>query len=136
MLAAGFAVILLWEAVWNLDNSAWLSSCLLRFEKRFWCRYLCPVGGMNTLFAKLAVGELLAQAAGGGGPGARELGCGSLPAGVPSAGMGAPSGSGGRRLATAALPPCPIAAAGVGVSETPWYRSRPGGSVPGVAAAR
>jgi NAD-dependent dihydropyrimidine dehydrogenase PreA subunit len=34
----------------------------LRFEKRFWCRYLCPVGGMNGLFAKLAISELRAQA--------------------------------------------------------------------------
>ncbi|MEA5416786.1 4Fe-4S binding protein [Synechococcus sp. BA-132 BA5] len=74
ILAAGFAAILLWEAVWNLENTAWLSSCLLllitlgavvgslRFEKRFWCRHLCPVGGMNALFAKLAISELRAQA--------------------------------------------------------------------------
>lgn len=74
ILAAGFAAILLWEAVWDLENSAWLSSCLLllitlgavvgslRFEKRFWCRHLCPVGGMNALFAKLAISELRAQA--------------------------------------------------------------------------
>ncbi len=74
VLAAGFAAILLWEAVWNLENTAWLSSALLllitagavigslRFEKRFWCRHLCPVGGMNALFAKLAITELRAQA--------------------------------------------------------------------------
>ncbi|MEB3173317.1 MAG: sigma 54-interacting transcriptional regulator, partial [Cyanobacteriota bacterium] len=74
LLAAGFALILLWEEVWNLQNTAWLSSCLLllitagavigslRFEKRFWCRYLCPVGGMNGLFAKLSILELRAQA--------------------------------------------------------------------------
>ena len=73
LLAAGFAAILLWEAVGNLETTAWLSSCLLllitagavvaslRFEKRFWCRYLCPVGGMNGLFAKLAISELRAQ---------------------------------------------------------------------------
>ena len=73
VLAGGFALILLWEEVWNLQNTAWLSSCLLllitagavigslRFEKRFWCRYLCPVGGMNGLFAKLSVLELRAQ---------------------------------------------------------------------------
>jgi len=73
VLAAGFAAILLWEAVGNLENTAWLSSCLLLlitagavvgslvFEKRFWCRYLCPVGGMNGLFAKLAISELRAQ---------------------------------------------------------------------------
>ena len=73
LLAAGFALILIWEEVWNLQNTAWLSSCLLlgitagavigslRFEKRFWCRYLCPIGGMNGLFAKLSVLELRAQ---------------------------------------------------------------------------
>lgn len=73
LLAAGFAAILLWEALGDLENTAWLSSCLLllitagavlgslRFEKRFWCRYLCPVGGMNGLFAKLAISELRAQ---------------------------------------------------------------------------
>ena len=72
---AGFAAILLWESVCDLENTAWLSSCLLlvitagavigslRFEKRFWCRYLCPVGGMNGLFAKLSILELRAQAA-------------------------------------------------------------------------
>jgi polyferredoxin len=74
LLAAGFAAILLWEELANLADTAWLSSCLLllitagavigslRFEKRFWCRYLCPVGGMNGLFAKLAISELRAQA--------------------------------------------------------------------------
>ena len=74
LLAAGFALILLWEELWDLQNTAWLSSCLLllittgavigslRFEKRFWCRYLCPVGGMNGLFAKLSIVELRAKA--------------------------------------------------------------------------
>jgi len=73
LLAAAFAAILLWEEVWNLQNTAWLSNCLLltitagavlgslRFEKRFWCRYLCPVGGMNGLMAKLSILELRAQ---------------------------------------------------------------------------
>lgn len=73
LLAAGFAAILLWEELGDLENTAWLSSCLLllitagavlaslRFEKRFWCRYLCPVGGMNGLFAKLSILELRAQ---------------------------------------------------------------------------
>ena len=74
LMASGFAAILVWEEVWNLENTAWLSSCLLLvitggavigsllFEKRFWCRYLCPVGGMNGLFAKLAIVELRAEA--------------------------------------------------------------------------
>ena len=72
-MTAGFAAILIWEEVWNLENTAWLSSCLLLlitagaaigsllFEKRFWCRYLCPVGGMNGLFAKLSISELRAE---------------------------------------------------------------------------
>jgi polyferredoxin len=33
----------------------------LLFERRFWCRYLCPIGGMNGMFAKLSVIELRAQ---------------------------------------------------------------------------
>ncbi|HEY9700627.1 MAG TPA: sigma 54-interacting transcriptional regulator [Trichocoleus sp.] len=68
-----FALILLWEELWNLENTAYLSSCLLLlitagavifsllFERRFWCRYLCPIGGMNGMFSKLAIIELRAQ---------------------------------------------------------------------------
>jgi polyferredoxin len=68
-----FALILLWEELWNLENVAYLSSCLLLlitagaiifsllFERRFWCRYLCPIGGMNGMFGKLAMIELRAQ---------------------------------------------------------------------------
>lgn len=68
-----FALILLWEELWDLKNTAYLSSCLLLlitagamicstiFERRFWCRYLCPIGGMNGLFAKLSMTELRAR---------------------------------------------------------------------------
>lgn len=68
-----FALILLWEELWDLENTAYLSGCLLLlitagavifsllFERRFWCRYLCPIGGMNGLFAKLSMTELRAQ---------------------------------------------------------------------------
>lgn len=68
-----FVLILLWEELWDLPNTAYLSACLLLlitagamifsaiFERRFWCRYLCPIGGMNGLFAKLSVIELRAQ---------------------------------------------------------------------------
>lgn len=68
-----FALIFLWEELWNLEDTAYLSSCLLLlitagamifsaiFERRFWCRYLCPIGGMNGLFAKLSMIELRAQ---------------------------------------------------------------------------
>jgi transcriptional regulator with AAA-type ATPase domain/NAD-dependent dihydropyrimidine dehydrogenase PreA subunit len=68
-----FALILVWEEVWNLENTAYLSACLLMlitagamifsalFERRFWCRYLCPIGGMNGMFAKLSITELRAQ---------------------------------------------------------------------------
>ncbi|MGG6238642.1 cyclic nucleotide-binding domain-containing protein [Nodosilinea sp. AN01ver1] len=72
-LFALFALILIWEEVWNLEDTAYLSACLLLlitagamifsalFERRFWCRYLCPIGGMNGLFAKLSITELRAQ---------------------------------------------------------------------------
>ncbi|MEB3886196.1 sigma 54-interacting transcriptional regulator [Lyngbya sp. CCY1209] len=68
-----FALILLWEELWDLPNTAYLSACLLLlitagamifsaiFERRFWCRYLCPIGGMNGMFAKLSMTELRAQ---------------------------------------------------------------------------
>lgn len=68
-----FVLILLWEELWNLENTAYLSACLLLlitagamifsaiFERRFWCRYLCPIGGMNGMFAKLSMTELRAQ---------------------------------------------------------------------------
>ncbi|GFR44903.1 hypothetical protein Agub_g6248, partial [Astrephomene gubernaculifera] len=68
-----FAAILVWEEVWDLPHSAALSGCLLLlitagaaacsavFERRLWCRYLCPIGGMNGLMAKLAVTEVRAR---------------------------------------------------------------------------
>jgi transcriptional regulator with AAA-type ATPase domain/NAD-dependent dihydropyrimidine dehydrogenase PreA subunit len=68
-----FALILLWEELWDLENTAALSGwllllitagaviCSVLFERRFWCRYLCPIGGMNGLFAKLSMVELRAQ---------------------------------------------------------------------------
>ena len=68
-----FALILLWEELWDLENTAYLSAWLLLlitagamicsaiFERRFWCRYLCPIGGMNGMFAKLSMTELRAQ---------------------------------------------------------------------------
>ena len=68
-----FALILLWEELWDLPNTAYLSAWLLLiitagamicsaiFERRFWCRYLCPIGGMNGMFAKLSMTELRSQ---------------------------------------------------------------------------
>lgn len=68
-----FVLILLWEELWNLEDTAYLSGCLLLlitagamifsalFERRLWCRYLCPIGGMNGMFAKLSMIELRAQ---------------------------------------------------------------------------
>ncbi len=68
-----FALIFIWEEVWDLPNTAYLSAwllllitagavvCSLFFERRLWCRYLCPIGGMNGLYAKLAIIELRAQ---------------------------------------------------------------------------
>jgi transcriptional regulator with AAA-type ATPase domain/NAD-dependent dihydropyrimidine dehydrogenase PreA subunit len=68
-----FTLIYLWEELWDLPNTAYLSAwllllitggavvCSVIFERRFWCRYLCPIGGMNGLFAKLSMTELRAQ---------------------------------------------------------------------------
>ncbi len=67
---SGFVAIYLWEKLWDLPHHAYLSACLLLtitagavifsliYERRLWCRYLCPIGGMNGLFAKLAIVEL------------------------------------------------------------------------------
>ncbi|GLC68372.1 hypothetical protein PLESTF_000684000 [Pleodorina starrii] len=68
-----FAAILVWEEVWDLPHSAALSgwllllitagavACSLVFERRLWCRYLCPIGGMNGLMAKLSMTEVRAR---------------------------------------------------------------------------
>jgi polyferredoxin len=67
-----FAIILTWEEVWDLHNSAAASASLLLlitagamtcswvFERRLWCRFLCPIGGMNGMFAKLSMTEVRA----------------------------------------------------------------------------
>ncbi|WP_340643455.1 4Fe-4S binding protein [Phormidium pseudopriestleyi] len=69
-LWAGFVAIYLWEKLWDLPHhanlSAWLLLiiaggaviCSIIYERRLWCRHLCPIGGMNGMFAKLAVVEL------------------------------------------------------------------------------
>jgi polyferredoxin/CRP-like cAMP-binding protein len=69
-LFGGFVVIYLWEKLWDLphhaDLSAWLLLAIaagavifsLIYERRLWCRYLCPIGGMNGMFAKLSMIEL------------------------------------------------------------------------------
>lgn len=65
-----FVSILVLEEVWRLDDTGCLSGWLLvlittgavissvLFEKRMWCSYLCPIGGMLGAFAKLAPVEL------------------------------------------------------------------------------
>lgn len=70
ILFAGFVAIYLWEKLWDLPHQAYLSSWLLIvitagavifsqiYERRLWCRYLCPIGGMNGMFAKLSMVEL------------------------------------------------------------------------------
>ncbi len=70
ILFGGFLAIYLWEKLWDLPHHAVLSAWLLLtitagavifsliYERRLWCRYLCPIGGMNGMFAKLAMVEL------------------------------------------------------------------------------
>ena len=72
-LFTSFAGILIWEEVWDLPHTAYLSAWLLVlittgavigsffYEKRIFCRWLCPIGGMNGLFAKLSMTELRAR---------------------------------------------------------------------------
>lgn len=59
--------------MWDLPDTAYLSAWLLLlitagamicsaiFERRLWCRHLCPIGGMNGMFAKLSMTELRAS---------------------------------------------------------------------------
>ena len=70
VMFAGFVAIYLWEKLWDLPHHAYLSAWLLLtitagavifsliYERRLWCRYLCPIGGMNGMFAKLSIVEL------------------------------------------------------------------------------
>ncbi|MEB3356757.1 MAG: sigma 54-interacting transcriptional regulator [Synechococcales bacterium] len=70
VLFGGFLLIYLWEKLWDLPHHADLSSWLLLaitagavvgsviYERRVWCRYLCPISGMNGMFAKLSMVEL------------------------------------------------------------------------------
>jgi transcriptional regulator with AAA-type ATPase domain len=65
-----FAGILMWEELWNLPDNGALSASLLLlitsgavigsalFEKRVWCRHLCPIGAMNGLYSKMAILEI------------------------------------------------------------------------------
>ncbi len=65
-----FFAILMWEELWDLPDNAALSACLLLlitagavagsviYEKRLWCRYLCPIGAMNKMFATLSMTEV------------------------------------------------------------------------------
>lgn len=60
----------MWEELWDLPQSGALSACLLLlitsgavinsvvYEKRLWCRYLCPIGAMNKMFATLSMTEV------------------------------------------------------------------------------
>lgn len=70
LLFGGFLLIYLWEKLWDLPHTPYLSSwllvviaagaviCSVIYERRLWCRYLCPIGGMNGMFAKLSMVEL------------------------------------------------------------------------------
>jgi hypothetical protein len=65
-----FFAILMWEELWDLPDNGALSACLLLlitagavvgsviYEKRFWCRFLCPIGAMNKMFATLSMTEI------------------------------------------------------------------------------
>jgi 4Fe-4S binding domain len=65
-----FFAILMWEVLWNLPQNGTLSAMLLllitsgavfnsvQYEKRFWCRYLCPIGAMCRVFGTMSLLEV------------------------------------------------------------------------------
>jgi 4Fe-4S binding domain len=65
-----FFAILMWEELWNLPQNGTLSAMLLllitsgavfnsvQYEKRFWCRYLCPIGAMCRVFGTMSMLEV------------------------------------------------------------------------------
>jgi 4Fe-4S binding domain len=65
-----FFLILMWEELWNLTQNGTLSAFLLllitsgavfnsvQYEKRFWCRYLCPIGAMCRVFGTMSMLEV------------------------------------------------------------------------------
>jgi len=65
-----FFLILMWEELWELPQNANLSAWLLLlitsgavvnsvvFEKRLWCRYMCPIGMMNSAFSTPSMTEV------------------------------------------------------------------------------
>ena len=69
--AAGlFFLILMWEELWELPQNGALSAWLLllitsgavfnsvQFEKRVWCRHLCPIGAMCRTFGTMSMIEV------------------------------------------------------------------------------
>ena len=70
-LMATLCILVLWvEIVWNAKENALLSAwiilavtigsciCSVLYSRRAWCRYLCPLGAMNAIFAMPSVLEL------------------------------------------------------------------------------
>jgi hypothetical protein len=65
-----FFAILAWEELWNLPQNGTLSAWLLllitsgavfnsvQYEKRLWCRYLCPIGAMCRTFGVISMTEV------------------------------------------------------------------------------
>ncbi len=73
-LMAVFCILLFWiETTWNAAQSPRLTAGIVLaitlgslffsmfFQRRVWCRYLCPLGAINALFAMPAVIELRAN---------------------------------------------------------------------------
>ena len=49
-----------WQAELCAQDGHCCPACRV-FERRLWCRFLCPIGGMNGMFAKLAMTEVRAS---------------------------------------------------------------------------
>lgn len=70
-IMAVLCIIVMWvEIVWNAYDSPFLSGCIILaitigsmifsvlYTRRAWCRYLCPLGAINAIFAMPSILEL------------------------------------------------------------------------------
>jgi transcriptional regulator with AAA-type ATPase domain/polyferredoxin len=70
-IMAILCILLFWiETAWNAYQSPWLTAWIILtitlgsllfsmfFKRRVWCRYLCPLGAINSLFAMPSILEL------------------------------------------------------------------------------
>ncbi len=73
-IMASLCILVLWiELVWNAYSNPWLTAGIilavsagsfifsLFFKRRVWCRYICPLGAINAIFAMPSLLEIRAN---------------------------------------------------------------------------